>query len=141
MRHHSAVLTSAMASAAHATHHAPAVAVRGGGAPASGGGGSDSSSSARISAVMRSVWVSMPATSARRSSAKCSRSVLSVRGLDGTAAPGSVGTPSTRALNGVKLACAGLRRSGTRCNSYSTLDTSVGLICLGSTPTAPSARA
>ena len=33
------------------------------------------------------------------------------------------------------------RRSGTRCSSYSTFDTSTGLTCFGSTPIAPSARA
>src|SRR6516225_5795149 len=79
LRHQSALQLSATASATLARIHGQAVAARYGGGSAGesgGGGGSASSSSARTSAVMRSVWVSTPATSARRSSAKCSRSVL-----------------------------------------------------------------
>ena len=134
-----------MARAAQATiqAHGGASGRGGGGASSAGGGGSASSSSARTSAVMRSVCVSTPATSARRSSAKCSRSARVGERLGvgrGEARP-ALCRPRPRTLTGVKVDCSVLRRSGTRCSWYSTLETSVGLICLGSTPTAPSARA
>ena len=94
-----------------------------------------------MSALIRSVWVSTAATSARRSSAKCSRSALSVSGREGTGAGLSSAAASAGASTGVKLGCSTMRRSETRCSWFSTLETSVGRICFGSTPTAPSARA
>ncbi len=121
-RHHSAVLTSAMANATPAT-----IQPQGGGwvlgiGCASEAGGRASSSRARTSAVMRSVWVSIPATSARRSSANCSRSSVSVKGL--WLAPAEPGptwsstrpSPALGTPIGLNVVCSEVRRSATRCN-------------------------
>ena len=112
LRHQSAVLANATASAAAAITQAHGAGLRAG---LSGSGRGASRHRARNSAVMRAVCVSMVASSARRSSANSSRSALSVSGLTGGAAGAEVAA-SGGALAATKVDCSGPRRSGTRCS-------------------------
>ena len=52
----------------------------------------------------------------------------------------STGCPASNST-GASAASVMSRRSGNKCNSYNTFDTSTGRTCFGSTPRAPSARA
>src|SRR5881394_1377481 len=86
VRHASALLTSAMVSAAHAKSHAHAEDAGRGGGTASGGGrdlsrARISTSRARMSALIRSVWVSNPATQTDRISADMRALLVEMRAL------------------------------------------------------------
>ena len=137
LRHHSALLTSAAPSAAQATIHAH------------GGCGRARRRRRRQRLEQQRAHLGGDAVGlgvdAGHQRAAQLREMLAQRAVGerpaAHRAAGSSATLSTCTLSGVKLDCSPLRRSGTRCSWYSTLETSAGLICFGSTPTAPSARA
>ncbi len=101
----------------------------------------------RTSLTMRVEKLSRLATMKRRMSTAWSFTAVSMRRPQsiGPAAPGrgvgrSTGMPESIST-GCSAGSAPSRRSGNKCSSYNTFDTSTGRTCLGSTPIAPKARA